>query len=301
MLIFICIYILVILAFFIDIKGYFSFNKRKSLRLEGVYKNFDFASQVVYSEKSIIRSILSKVAGVVSKTKLFDLNIDPNERKYLNLFGLDYSYFISLKICSSFVFVFLSFFVSFLTNIQMFYLFFVCVFFGFVGFKFPNFIFNQKRKWHFSRVEAGMADALDLFLVCAEAGLAMESAMECVAVEMVSLNKDIAEEFKITINEMRISNDRVKVIEDLGKRTGLVAMQRLSGALIQTFETGSSLVSVLRVLVSEIREDSLIKFEEKAAKLSIMLTFPMIIFLLPCIFIVIAGPAMLSLVGVLKN
>ncbi|MCE0743026.1 type II secretion system F family protein, partial [Acetobacter sicerae] len=78
-------------------------------------------------------------------------------------------------------------------------------------------------------------------------------------------------------------------------------MQRLSGALIQTFETGSSLVSVLRVLVSEIREDSLIKFEEKAAKLSIMLTFPMIIFLLPCIFIVIAGPAMLSLVGVLKN
>lgn len=146
-----------------------------------------------------------------------------------------------------------------------------------------------------------MADALDLFLVCAEAGLAMESAMECVAIEMVDLNKDVADEFRITINEMRISNDRVRVIEDLGKRTGLATMQRLSGALIQTFETGSSLVSVLKVLVSEIREDSLIKFEEKAARLSIMLTFPMIIFLLPCMFIVIAGPAMLNLMGVLKN
>ncbi|WP_099348725.1 type II secretion system F family protein [Acetobacter aceti] len=300
MLFFLIVYILFLLAFFIDVNSLISFNKRKLLRLDGICKNFDFVENDS-DNKSIISFILLKLSGFVSRSKLFNVYGDSNERKYLDIFGFDYSYFVSLKICSSFLFSLIVLLFSFLINLEIFYLIFVCIFFGFVGFKFPNFIFKQKRKWHFSRVEAGMADALDLFLVCAEAGLAMESAMECVAVEMMSLNKDIAEEFRITINEMRIGSDRIKVIEDFGKRTGLVAMQRLSGALIQTFETGSSLVSVLRVLVSEIREDSLIKFEEKAARLSVVLTFPMILFLLPCIFIIIAGPAMLGIFGVLKN
>ncbi len=301
MLLFLIVYILFILAFFINVNNSISFNKRKSLRLEGVCKNFDFTDKNSNNDKSIISFILSNLSRFVSKSKLFNIYGDSNERKYLDMFGFDFSYFVSLKICSSFFLSVMALCFSIFINLKIFYIVLICIFSGFVGFKFPNFIFKQKRKLHFSRVEAGMADALDLFLVCAEAGLAMESAMECVSVEMMSLNKDVAEEFGITVNEMRISSDRIKVIEDLGKRTGLVAMQRLSGALVQTFETGSSLVSVLRVLVSEIREDTLIKFEEKAARLSVVLTFPMILFLLPCIFIIIAGPAMLGIFGVLKD
>ncbi|MCH4090143.1 type II secretion system F family protein [Acetobacter sp.] len=301
MLLFSISYIIVVFICFFDIRNIIFFKKRKLLRLEGVYKNVNYIEKENIKNKSIVSSSLYKLSFLLSKLKIFNVYGNSEEKKYIDIFGMDYSYFLSIKICSSLFFIFVSILFSLLFGFSFFYYIFICIFFCFVGFKFPNFVFNQKRKLHLSRVEMGMADALDLFLVCAEAGLAMESAMECVAVEMILLNKDVAEEFKITIDEMRINSDRVKVIEDLGKRTGLIVMKRLSGALIQTFETGSSLVSVLRVLVSEIREDSLIRFEERAAKLSVILTFPMIIFLLPCIFIIIAGPAVLGIIGVLKE
>lgn len=295
------VYIIFFIAFIIDVDTTFSFRKRKELRINNIYKNDYVINSNEIKNNKLYIFFLNKITSIISKLKLIDFDSDHKEKKYLDLFGIDYSYFLSIKVCMSFFCFFILLFILFFLKIEMIYLVLFSLVSGFVGFKFPDFVLDQKRKYHFSRVETGMADALDLFLVCAEAGLAMESAMECVAIEMVDLNKDVADEFRITINEMRISNDRVRVIEDLGKRTGLATMQRLSGALIQTFETGSSLVSVLKVLVSEIREDSLIKFEEKAARLSIMLTFPMIIFLLPCMFIVIAGPAMLNLMGVLKN
>lgn len=170
-----------------------------------------------------------------------------------------------------------------------------------IGFYSFDIFSEQRHKRHLRLVDAGIADSLDLFLVCAEAGLGMETAMERVAAEMVTLNKDIAYEFQVTVDELKVTSDRQKTLSDMGRRTGVEGMVRLSNALAQTVETGASLGNVLRVLVAEIREDVLIRYEAKAARLSVLLTFPMIVFLLPCMFIVIAGPAIINIMGALSN
>lgn len=163
----------------------------------------------------------------------------------------------------------------------------------------PDLIISYKKKLYLSGVDSGLADALDLFLICADAGLGMETSMERVAKEMTYLNRKTASEFLLTVDEMKVNPNHAVVLTGLGMRTGLPAMLRLSSALIQTLETGASLRSVVKVLVAEIREENLIRFETQAARLSVLLTIPMIIFLLPCVFIVIAGPAVIKIIDVL--
>ncbi|MBO1360848.1 type II secretion system F family protein [Acetobacter sacchari] len=163
----------------------------------------------------------------------------------------------------------------------------------------PDMMFGYLKKIHLSGVDSGLPDALDLFLICADAGLGMETSMERVAKEMKYLNGKTALEFLLTVDEMKVNPNHAAALTGLGARTGLPAMLRLSSALIQTLETGASLRSVVKVLVAEIREENLIRFETQAARLSVLLTIPMIIFLLPCVFIVIAGPAVIKIMDVL--
>ncbi|WP_173571029.1 type II secretion system F family protein [Acetobacter conturbans] len=294
-------FVLFVCIFFMD-KCISSYHKRKK-RVENVCLYFQKSDVEFIEEKTFFHLILSASGSFLFRLKLFNESyidrISKNKSSKNRYF--DYNFFVGLKILLFILFLFLSVFICYYFNINGFYKCILFFLFGCVGFFIPDFVLSKKRQHHLVQVDLGMADALDLLLVCAEAGLAMEAALECVATETIKLNRDISEEFRITLDEMRVGNDRVKILEDLGRRTGSEAMQRLSVALVQTFETGSSLASVLRVLVSELREDSLTKFEEKAARLSVILTFPMILFLLPCMFIVIAGPALLNVLGVLRN
>jgi tight adherence protein C len=109
----------------------------------------------------------------------------------------------------------------------------------------------------------------------------------------------VALELAICASEMRIGADRRNALLALGERTGLDVMRRLAGTLIQTMQFGTPLSQALRVLATEMRQDNLTKFEEKAARLPVFLTLPMIIFILPCVFIVVGGPAGLSIVKTL--
>ncbi len=155
----------------------------------------------------------------------------------------------------------------------------------------PDFVLKQLRKRHLKECERGLPDALDMMVICAQAGLALENAIERVAIEFAYANKAVSQELAICASEMRIGSDRRVALQGLGERTGLDSMKRLAATLIQTMQFGTPLTHALRVLATEMRTDNLTKFEEKAAKLPVILTCPMILFVLPCVFLVVGGPA----------
>jgi tight adherence protein C len=159
----------------------------------------------------------------------------------------------------------------------------------------PDWFIKAMRGRHLKKVERGLPDALDMMVICAQAGLGLENAIERVAQEFVYANQAVALELAICASEMRIGADRRNALLALGERTGLESMRRLAGTLIQTMQFGTPLSQALRVLASEMRTDNLTKFEEKAARLPVFLTLPMIVFILPCVFIVVGGPAGLSI------
>jgi tight adherence protein C len=160
-----------------------------------------------------------------------------------------------------------------------------------VGLLGPDFVLKQMRKAHLKQVERGLPDALDMMVICAQAGLALENAIERVAIEFAAANKSVSEELAVCASELRIGSDRRTALNALGERTGLDNMKRFAGTLIQTMQFGTPLTHALRVLASEMRTDMLTKYEEKAARLPVLLTMPMILFILPTIFIVVGGPA----------
>jgi len=155
----------------------------------------------------------------------------------------------------------------------------------------PDFFIKQMRAKHLKLVEKGLPDALDMMVICAQAGLGLENAIDRVAQEFVFANAAVALELAICSSEMRIGTDRRVALLSLGERTGLETMRRLAGTLIQTMQFGTPLSQALRVLSAEMRTDTLTKFEEKAARLPVFLTLPMIVFILPCVFIIVGGPA----------
>ncbi len=164
-----------------------------------------------------------------------------------------------------------------------------------IGMMAPDFFIKRMRGRHLKKVERGLPDALDMMVICAQAGLGLEAAIERVAQEFTYANQAVALELAICASEMRIGADRRNALLALGERTGLESMRRLAGTLIQTMQFGTPLSQALRVLASEMRSDNLTKFEEKAARLPVFLTLPMIVFILPCVFIIVGGPAGLSI------
>jgi tight adherence protein C len=160
-----------------------------------------------------------------------------------------------------------------------------------IGLLGPDFVLKQMRAAHLKRVEKGLPDALDMMVICAQAGLALENAIERVAIEFAAANKSVSEELAVCASELRIGSDRRAALQALGERTGLDTMKRFAGTLIQTMQFGTPLTHALRTLASEMRTDNLTAYEEKAARLPVLLTFPMILFILPVVFIVVGGPA----------
>ncbi len=164
-----------------------------------------------------------------------------------------------------------------------------------IGLLLPDLIVGRLRTRHLTAVESGLADALDMLVICAEAGLALEAAIERVATEIQAAHPAVAEELRLTCNEMRITSDRRVALVNLGTRTTLASLKRLGGTLIQTLQYGTPLGQALRILSIELRQETLTRFEEKAARLPVLLTMPMILFILPCVFIVVGGPAAIQI------
>ena len=172
---------------------------------------------------------------------------------------------------------------------------------GVLGLVLPDMIVKQMRKRFMGRLEKGLPDALDMMVICAQAGLGLGPAIIRVADEMKNSYRDLAVEFSLTANELHILSDTRIALHNLGHRCGLEAFRRLAMTLIQTIQYGTPLTDALRTLSAEMRQEALTAFEESAARLPTMLTLPMIIFILPCVFLIAGGPAIIQVMHSMAN
>jgi tight adherence protein C len=170
-----------------------------------------------------------------------------------------------------------------------------------VGLLSPDWILRRRRNAYLKAVSRGLPDALDMLVICSEAGLGLELGLERVAIEIEPAHPAIANELRLTSGELRILADRRIALTNMGTRTALESLKRLGATLIQTLQYGTPLSQALRVLSSEMRFEMLMRFEAKAARLPVLLTLPMILFILPCIFIVVGGPAGLTVARTFTN
>ncbi len=159
---------------------------------------------------------------------------------------------------------------------------------------------RQAVKSRQTRLRRQLPDGLDLLVICAEAGLSLDAAFTRVARELGLSAPDLADELGLTSVELGFLPNRRQALMNLTKRTGLPQIRGVVNTLVQTERYGTPLAHSLRVLSSEFRDERMMKAEEKAARLPAMLTVPMIVFILPTLFMVMVGPAVIQLMDTFK-
>ncbi|HKU54769.1 MAG TPA: type II secretion system F family protein [Rhizomicrobium sp.] len=164
-----------------------------------------------------------------------------------------------------------------------------------IGFYLPDMFVNNMIARRQASIMRGFPDALDLMLICVESGMSIESAFSRVAAEVGTQSPELAEELALTTAELSYLPDRRQAFDNLAKRCGHPGVKAVATALNQAEKYGTPLGQALRVTAVENREGRMQEAERKAASLPAKLTVPMIIFFLPCLFIVIMGPAILTI------
>ncbi|HTV87449.1 MAG TPA: type II secretion system F family protein [Stellaceae bacterium] len=164
-----------------------------------------------------------------------------------------------------------------------------------IGFFGPDVWIRNKISRRAHQMELGLPDALDLLVICAEAGLALDASLVRVSRELEQTWAELSEEFGITAAELTYLPERKMAFENLNARTNMASIRGVVNTLLQTAKFGTPLAQSLRILAAEFREARITRAEEKAARLPAMLTVPMILFILPTLFIVLLGPAILSI------
>jgi tight adherence protein C len=172
---------------------------------------------------------------------------------------------------------------------------------AFFGWRMPEVVLARLAARRKVQLERGMPDALDLLVVCAEAGLSLDQAIEQVGHDLRSSNREVAEEFATTADEMRVLPDRAQALENLAHRAGLTSLRSIVATLVQAIRFGTPLAHSLRVLAAEMRSERLARFEERAARLPVLLTIPLMAFILPSLMIVIGTPLVLRMLDFLEQ
>ena len=161
----------------------------------------------------------------------------------------------------------------------------------------PEIILGLMAKSRKEKVFLGLPDALDLMVVCVEAGLGLDQAMRKVAEELTNAHPVIAEEFNICNRQLQMGRKREAVLSDLGDRNGVDDLKTLSSIMIQVDRFGTSIGTALRTQSDTMRTRRRQLAEEKAAKTAVKLIFPLVIFIFPGIFVVLVGPAAITMVN----
>jgi len=164
-----------------------------------------------------------------------------------------------------------------------------------LGYKGPDLYVNNLVTKRTDAVRKGLPDALDLLVICAEAGLTVDAAFNRVAKELGRAYPELGDEFTLTAIELAFLSERRTAFENLAYRVRLEAVKGVVTTMIQTEKYGTPLASALRVLSAEFRNERMMRAEEKAARLPAIMTVPLILFILPVLFIVILGPAACSI------
>lgn len=165
------------------------------------------------------------------------------------------------------------------------------------GYYLPDLYISNKIQRRQASIMRAFPDSLDLLLICVESGMSIEAAFNRVASEVGSQSVELAEELGLTTAELSYLPDRRLAFENLAARCGHNGVKAVAAALIQSEKYGTPMGQALRVTAQENREMRMHEAERKAASLPAKLTVPMIMFFLPCLFVVILGPAAIKIMG----
>ena len=165
-----------------------------------------------------------------------------------------------------------------------------------LGFFIPRFALKRMIKDRQQRIRLGLADALDLTVICVEAGLALDQAMMRVGRDLHYAHADLSDEFHLVNLEMRAGKPRAEALRNLVIRTGVDDIRALVTTLVQTDRFGTSIAQALRVHSDSLRTERRQRAEEQAAKTTIKMVPPLVVFILPSIIFVTIGPAVIELI-----
>jgi len=166
------------------------------------------------------------------------------------------------------------------------------------GYYLPDIFLSNRISQRRASIMRAFPDALDLMLICVESGMSIEAAFNRVSQEMGTRSVELAEELALTTAELSYLPLRRQAFQNLADRCGHSGVKAVAAALIQSEKYGTPMGQVLRVTAQENREMRMAEAERKAASLPSKLTVPMIVFFLPCLFVVILGPAVLKIMGI---
>ncbi len=169
------------------------------------------------------------------------------------------------------------------------------------AFYLPEIVLWYIRSCRQQKIFLSLPDALDLLVVCVEAGLGLDAAMQRVAEELADVHHEIVAEMNLALMQLRMGRTRREVLHDLGVRTGVDDVKSLVAILIQADKFGSSIAQALRVQSDSMRVKRRQIAEEKAQKTAVQMLFPLVLFIFPGIFVVLVGPAAIKMCSDLLN
>ncbi|HMD86831.1 MAG TPA: type II secretion system F family protein [Terriglobia bacterium] len=165
-----------------------------------------------------------------------------------------------------------------------------------VGFILPDIWLDWRKRARQQRLRLALPDALDLLVICMEAGLGIDQALLYVSQELKAAHRELCEEFDLVNAEMHVGKARLEALRSLATRTGVDDIQALVATLIQTDRFGTSVARSLRIHSDDLRTKRRQRAEELAAKTTIKMLFPLVFFIFPALFVVILGPAVISII-----
>ena len=170
-----------------------------------------------------------------------------------------------------------------------------------IGYMAPNYWVSRRRQARQQEVGNGFPDALDMMLICVEAGQSLDQSLQRVAQEINHAHPALSEEFQIVALEMRAGKDRSNVLRDFAERAGVPDISSFVTVLIQSTQFGTSVAEALRVYAAEMRDKRLMRAEEKANKLPTKLTLGTMMFTVPPLMLILIGPSLIDIMEALTN
>lgn len=165
---------------------------------------------------------------------------------------------------------------------------------AYFGARLPEVLVANAKTRRYAAIRKALPDALDLMMICAEAGLSLAAALDRVASELARMSPELAEEFSLTSVELGFLPERALALKNLGERCDLKEVRGFVNVIVQTEKYGTPVSQALRVLSKEYRTERMLRAEQKAARLPAMMTVPMIVFILPTLFIIVMAPAVIK-------
>ena len=178
---------------------------------------------------------------------------------------------------------------------------FIAVWMAVFGWLAPSWYVLQRRKTRRADISSALADALDLLVACVEAGIGLNQALVRVAEEVRNISQPLSAELVMVNLEIRAGTPRDLALRNLAERTGVEDVESLVSTLIQTERFGTSVGQALRVQADTLRQKRRQRAEEAAAKTTIKLVFPLVMFIFPALFVVVLGPAAIQVVKALAE